>query len=344
MIGSNLEHLPPSSESKSGWPWTEESKLSPPVMPDGKPWPKISIVTPSFNQGQYLEETIRSVLLQNYPNLEYIIIDGGSTDNSVEIIKKYEPWLAYWVSEPDKGQSDAINKGIERCTGEIFNWICSDDFLEANALCEIAENLRDSDKDVFCGVARLLYCDNSVNYASTPLFSSVEKMIYFAQICQPATFFKFDIINQLGYTNSSLHYCMDAEWWVKYLLLNGNVGIAKSDTVLVNYRYQEASKTVSQPHLFDDDFNAIRHSVLKLLEAPKFISKYYLSTKIFDIDILSDIPLIHKSVHRRKLLSFYTRKSIKESYLRHEFTNLISNLIYDVYLKRFKFLYYFKEL
>ena len=86
-------------------------------MPDGSPWPAISLVTPSFNQGQFIEETLRSVLLQGYPRLELVVIDGGSRDNTVEILRKYEPWLTYWVSEPDRGQSHAINKGLARVTG-----------------------------------------------------------------------------------------------------------------------------------------------------------------------------------------------------------------------------------
>src|ERR1700741_4157141 len=96
--------------------------------------PTISIVTPSFNQGQFLEQTIDSILSQQYPGLQYIIIDGGSTDNSVEIIKKYEKHLHFWVSEPDKGQSHAINKGLNIATGEVFNWLCSDDYYTPGSL------------------------------------------------------------------------------------------------------------------------------------------------------------------------------------------------------------------
>ena len=98
-------------------------------MPNGKPWPKISIVTPNYNYGNYLEETIISVLSQGYPNLEYIIVDGGSKDDSVEIIKKYENYLSYWVSEPDNGHYDSLNKGFAKATGEIFAWIIGWDLV-----------------------------------------------------------------------------------------------------------------------------------------------------------------------------------------------------------------------
>src|SRR5882762_4423248 len=125
----SLKQLPEPPKGKTGWPWTEQSPRVPATMPEGRLWPGISIVTPSFNQGQFIEETIRSVLLQGYPNLEYFVIDAGSADLTLEIIKKYEPWITYWVSEPDNGQVDAIKKGLRLSSGEWFNWINSDDIL-----------------------------------------------------------------------------------------------------------------------------------------------------------------------------------------------------------------------
>lgn len=128
--------------STQGWPWQAEDYDLPAEMPDGQPWPRITVVTPSYNQGRFLEETIRSVLLQGYPNLEYIVIDGGSTDQSVDIVRKHESHLAYWVSEPDRGQYDAINKGFARSTGEIMAWLNSDDVYCPWALHTVGQIFR----------------------------------------------------------------------------------------------------------------------------------------------------------------------------------------------------------
>src|SRR5258706_6083465 len=123
----------------------------------GIAFPRISIVTPSFNQAAYVDATIRSVLDQRYPNLEYIVVDGGSTDGSVDIIRRYEDRLTYWVSEPDRGQADAINKGLARATGEIRAYLNSDDLYLPGALLRVAAEYRaHPDADIICGVCRVI--------------------------------------------------------------------------------------------------------------------------------------------------------------------------------------------
>lgn len=134
----SVSDLPTPPAGKTGWPWTEGSDLIPPFMPDGKEWPRVSIVTASFNQGWAIEETIRSVLLQGYPNLEFIVMDGGSTDETLEILKKYDQFFDYWFSGPDKGQTSAMMEGFARATGQIFGWMNSDDYFLPNALQTLA--------------------------------------------------------------------------------------------------------------------------------------------------------------------------------------------------------------
>lgn len=214
--------LPPPLANKSGWPWTEESEKIPETMPDGRPWPWISIVTPSYNQGQFIEETIRSVLLQGYPNAEYIVIDGGSTDNSVEIIQKYEPWLTQWVSEPDEGQSHAINKGLEHCTGSIFNWINSDDQLAPGALAEVARIWSRTNPHLIAGGgvtvdanSHSMIKDWEPRPPKQPIDFVLDNRI---SLSQPSTFLSLQLFRQMGGLRQELHYVLDWELYLRCTL------------------------------------------------------------------------------------------------------------------------------
>jgi len=222
-----LELLPLYS-LKKGWPWTEESQQVSIKKSDGSEWPGITIVTPSFNQGRFIEETIRSVLLQNYPNLEYIIIDGGSNDNTLEILKKYDAWITYWISEPDKGQSDAINKGFQKATGIYGNWINSDDLLEKDALWTLAQKIDiNEERVVFLGDYKEIDYNGELKRVSRSDIRTLEELVDIEchwrngksnQIGQQATFFPVKIFKDVGMLNTHNHYSMDYELWGRFLI------------------------------------------------------------------------------------------------------------------------------
>lgn len=181
-------------------------------------WPKITIITPSYNQGQFIEDTIKSVLCQNYPNLEYLIFDGGSDDNTVEIIKKYEEYIDFWVSEKDKGQSDAINKGFRKATGDIVGWLNSDDLFYPYTLNKIA-NLYKTDKTynkVYFGECDYLF--DKYNFCiqnHTAKLSTDYALDLCDFIIQPSCFWGKEIIDQVGLLNEELHYGFDWEWFIR---------------------------------------------------------------------------------------------------------------------------------
>jgi len=239
----NISELPSPPRGRKGWPWIEEGSQLPGKMPDGQPWPKISIVTPSYNQGQFIEETIRSVLLQGYPNLEYIVIDGGSSDNSVEIIMKYEKWLTHWVSEPDKGQSNAINKGFGSASGEIYGWLNSDDYLLKNALLNIVKAYRTSPSaGAWCGGSLFANEQGKKIAVRWPARLDLESIARWNKnsFAQPACFFSRKAWQECGPLDEALHYGMDFDLWLK---IAKRFLFAKVNAVLAFERLHKGSKT-----------------------------------------------------------------------------------------------------
>lgn len=214
----NLMIVPEPPPGKTGWPWTEVPEPLPSTMPDGSLWPKISVVTPSFNQGQFIEETIRSILLQGYPNLEFIIIDGGSTDNTIEVIKKYEPWLAYWVSEPDRGQSHAINKGLKKATGQLLAWLNSDDLYMPESLKIIGQlYVASRSSKIFIGACSI--CDENLQekFVKEPRHLCFEELLGGKDsVGQPSVFFTSDILDESGLLDESMFYMLDKDLWIRF--------------------------------------------------------------------------------------------------------------------------------
>jgi glycosyltransferase involved in cell wall biosynthesis len=219
-------------------------------------YPKISIVTPSYNQVEFLERTILSVLNQNYPNFEYIIIDGGSTDGSVEMIKKYEQYLAYWTSEKDNGQTDAINKGFSQATGEILGWQNSDDIYMPRAFYEAIEKFsRNTDADLVFGNKYWIdEKDRIIRDARYVSFNYYSLLYEGSALSNQSTFWKKTLMDRIGFFNQNFKFCMDYDFWVraskkgKFLLIRNYLGAT---------RYHKNTKTNTIVHIWHTEYLAI---------------------------------------------------------------------------------------
>ncbi|MCX7013773.1 MAG: glycosyltransferase family 2 protein [Candidatus Sumerlaeota bacterium] len=249
----SLNDLPPPPAGKKGWPWTEEAQPLPERMPNGGDWPKISIVTPSFNQGRFIEATLRTVLLQGHPNLEYIVMDGGSTDESVEIIRKYAPWLTHWVSEPDRGQSHAINKGFAKATGEIYGWLNSDDLFLPGALrTVVAARAGNPTAVAWVGDCYEVTADQRVISRDAPKGLDKDSLADWGRnwFTQPSCLFSAPGWHKAGGLDETLHYAMDFDLWLKLAALGTFARIAG---VLAAATIHPAAKTQAlRPRMFAD--------------------------------------------------------------------------------------------
>lgn len=219
MRGLSTEDLSAHALGLAGWPWSESCWRSPERMPNGAEWPLISVVTPSLNQGAFLERAIRSVLLQGYPRLEYIVIDGGSTDESLRVIEKYAPRLAYWVSEPDGGYIQAINKGFRRATGDIMCWLSSDDFYTPGALHAVSKILAPGSGNVAAvGHVLKVYADGRPSQKLRGHYAGLNRLLKFwlgYEMHQPSIFWRREVFEAVGFLDETKDLVADFDYWVR---------------------------------------------------------------------------------------------------------------------------------
>ncbi len=206
--------------------------------------PLITIVTPSYNQSRYLEQTIRSVLAQDYPSIEYFVIDGGSTDSSVEIIQKHEKQLAGWASEKDKGQAEAINKGFQRAGGEFIAWLNSDDLYQPGAIRTAIETFQKHPEAglVYGDVLSIDENSRSFNLQTFRPFSLTDLMA-FNIISQPAVFMRRSVLEQAGLLDLSYHLLLDHQLWLRMARLAPMVYIPET---LAAARYHAEAKNLAR--------------------------------------------------------------------------------------------------
>ena len=272
-----LSELPAPPSGRTGWPWTEESRRLPSNPREVACWPCISVITPSFNQAEFIEETIRSVLLQGYPNLEYLVLDGGSTDGSVEIIRKYSPWLSYWKSEPDAGQSDAINCGLNRASGHFAAWINSDDMLCRDALVEQVSRHGAAPDTVYVGICKYIDATGKLLSVHQGNVHSLEDLVrirtvwrsegHQGHIVQPEVLFPRELALSVGGLNNDNHFTMDYELWGRLFLAGAKFQYTKIPFALFREHQNQkghdmlgrtrslidaASKLVSQADCFSE--------------------------------------------------------------------------------------------
>ncbi|HSI86140.1 MAG: glycosyltransferase family 2 protein [Candidatus Methylacidiphilales bacterium] len=277
--------------------------------------PVISIVTPSYNQGRFLRQTIESILGQDYPHLELWVMDGGSTDESLDVMRSFEGDKRFhWVSEKDKGQSDAITKGLARCTGEIFNWVNSDDYLEPGALKAVADAFEEKKADIICGVTRKFedLTGETTGYMQMEIKGNAEDTILIGRVCQQGTFWKTEIFRELGGVREDLDCAMDWHLWVKYLVKHGQVRAHKIDKLLAHFRQHPESKTGRAASQFKQEINAIYLDLFTFLGAPDYLREYLRSLTGLNLPPTPWKPGEH--IKAKRLFAKYCEKIVKLYY------------------------------
>lgn len=263
--------------------------------------PLISVVVPSFNQGSFIEQTLVSIINQSYKNYQIVVIDGGSTDNTIDVIKKYQNDIFYWVSEPDKGQSDALCKGFNRCAGDIFFWLCSDDVVLPNTFAFVAQCFETMPElDLLYGDTAYLYPDGTVVRKPRINYDFPIMLNAFNIIAQPSCFFSSKIYKRTGGVNISLNYAMDYDLFIRF---GPTLKWARTDEILSHYRIHPSSKTVNETKKFAREFKICRESYKG--RDSRFIDTalWYIYTLKVVLRFLTDRKILKLRYDRKKYIN-----------------------------------------
>lgn len=267
--------------------------------------PKISIVTPSLNQGRFLEQCLQSILAQQYPNLELIIIDGGSTDGTLEIIHKYAAQITHWVSEPDAGQSDAINKGFQKATGDLVAWLNADDYYLDDSLRTVALAYQQHPEASFIFGDGVRVNEQGIEKSAfwegqQPVFDRQALIYGLNYILQPACFINHRYLREIGYLNPDLHYGMDTDLWIR---LSGAAEPLAIQAVLAASREYGETKTSSGSFARIEELRRIAEKYSGLPLTPGVLC-YYLDTLH---RLVESHPEHYPEAFRRDLLTFWEK-------------------------------------
>lgn len=314
----NIQNINSITKNNNGLPTRVTKKKIPPTTPDGKPWPKISIITPCYNMEEFIEETILSVIEQNYPNLEYIIIDGGSKDNTVNIIKKYDPWISYWISESDKGMYDAIQKGFDKSTGDIMAWINADDKYHPNAFFSVG-TIFSAMEEIDWLLGRPSFYNDEGTIVDVVDLKKWSKFNYylgnFKWIQQESVFWRRRLWLKAGSKiNTKIKYAGDYELWFRFFKY---AKLYSAATVFAGFRF----RTKDQISL--DNMNAYLYEVDQITKEEKLPKEdiYTIKRIKFFQNFIFKIPIIKRI-----------------SSLRRYYEKLFDyppKIVYDLYCHRF---------
>lgn len=294
--------FPPDDQDRQGWPWNVHGNPVPPYSDDPAAWPRLTVIMPSYNQAEFIDESIRSVLLQNYPNLEFMIFDGGSTDDTLAVIRKYEPWITYWESKSDRGQSHAINKGFCRSTGDYIAWLNSDDLYYPGALFAISRAIKKNpEAGMIYGAGAKIDMQSQVliRIPYRPYNNKLLSTRFY--ILQQSSFVKRSILNHDKMVEEYLHYTMD---WELSIRVSRKAPVMAIPDEIGMFRIHDKCKTSTGQYFRK------REIALVGRQCNGITDKNYLIFKIFHPVFRYDLCNPGKPGTLRRYFCFYWRKAL----------------------------------